>query len=144
MTSYPCPTCSNVIFCSKSCQKLSLQTHHRIECTILPALWESGASITCMMALRIITQSHLDFFLQIQPTLEVCISFMPWRFYTIFLICITNFDKHIYWVQSIFTKSIPFLSFIWENLCMLIIFSPYYTWRKLVDFKKRPYIHNHS
>ncbi|XP_054271330.1 SET and MYND domain-containing protein 4 [Macrosteles quadrilineatus] len=75
----PCPTCSNVLFCSKPCLQSALQTHHAAECSILPALWQSGASVTVLMALRIITQRQLEHFLQLRPSLEKSIKDKPYK-----------------------------------------------------------------
>uniref|UniRef100_A0A1B6J8P5 Protein-lysine N-methyltransferase SMYD4 n=2 Tax=Homalodisca liturata TaxID=320908 RepID=A0A1B6J8P5_9HEMI len=66
---YPCPQCSNVVFCNKTCLSAALESHHRYECPVLSALWQSGASVTCLMALRIITQHNLEHFLQLKPVL---------------------------------------------------------------------------
>ncbi|GLG99499.1 SET and MYND domain-containing protein 4 [Gryllus bimaculatus] len=68
-TPLPCPCCSVVMFCGIKCQKTALTTHHKIECSILQSLWSSGASITCLMALRIISQSTLEHFLSLKPQL---------------------------------------------------------------------------
>ncbi|KRT79853.1 Anaphase-promoting complex subunit 3 protein [Oryctes borbonicus] len=50
----PCGSCVYTVFCSKNCMKES--KCHEIECKITHSLYESGASINCIMALRIITQ----------------------------------------------------------------------------------------
>ncbi|XP_026278286.1 SET and MYND domain-containing protein 4-like [Frankliniella occidentalis] len=51
-----CPRCSAVLFCSAACRTQAERTHHAVECSVLPLLWASGASITCLMALRAIAQ----------------------------------------------------------------------------------------
>ncbi len=51
-----CPRCSAVLFCSAGCRARAERTHHAVECSVLPLLWASGASITCLMALRAIAQ----------------------------------------------------------------------------------------
>ncbi|CAH1402398.1 unnamed protein product [Nezara viridula] len=65
----PCPLCDRVKFCSERCQKLALSTYHLIECPILQALWESGISITCLMALRIISQKNPQYFFDLENIL---------------------------------------------------------------------------
>ncbi|XP_058123652.1 SET and MYND domain-containing protein 4 [Anopheles ziemanni] len=64
-----CPLCSDVIFCSDECEAKANGSYHRYECGFLPILWGSGASITCHMALRMITQKSGDYFAKIKPEL---------------------------------------------------------------------------
>lgn len=59
----PCPRCSSVAFCTVTCQQEALSSHHSVECGVLPLLWASGASVTCLMALRIVSQHGLQYFL---------------------------------------------------------------------------------
>lgn len=66
----PCPNCSRVAFCSLNCQKQALATHHKIECPILQVMWDSGASIICLMALRILSQRGLKYFLDLKDILK--------------------------------------------------------------------------
>ncbi|KAK9499021.1 hypothetical protein O3M35_003540 [Rhynocoris fuscipes] len=66
----PCPTCASVKFCSDKCKNTALSTHHKYECQILDTLWSSGISVTCLMSLRIITQSNVEFFLKIRNLLK--------------------------------------------------------------------------
>ncbi|XP_046968882.1 SET and MYND domain-containing protein 4 [Vanessa cardui] len=66
----PCPKCPNVIFCSDKCLKTAIQSYHGYECHILPLLWKSGCSITCHIALRMITQKPKEYFTQIYNDLE--------------------------------------------------------------------------
>ena len=69
----PCNQCSRVAFCSVACQTVALTTHHVVECPILETLWSSGASITCLMALRMLSQRGLKYFLDMKDILEkVC------------------------------------------------------------------------
>ncbi|KAI5633459.1 SET domain-containing protein [Phthorimaea operculella] len=65
-----CPNCPNVIFCSEKCLDTALKTYHGYECPILPVLWKSGCSITCLIALRMITQYKKDYFTNIAKDLE--------------------------------------------------------------------------
>lgn len=71
-TSIPiaCSLCADVIFCSEACRSEATDTYHKFECGVLPHLWNSGASITCLMALRIITQKSEKYFLNIQEDLD--------------------------------------------------------------------------
>ncbi|XP_014249101.1 SET and MYND domain-containing protein 4-like [Cimex lectularius] len=66
----PCPGCANVRFCSDQCSKVAMKTHHGVECKILKTLWESGASVTCFMALRIISQHPIQYFLSLKTDLK--------------------------------------------------------------------------
>ncbi|BES93949.1 set and mynd domain-containing protein [Nesidiocoris tenuis] len=66
----PCPGCADVIYCSSQCQKVASKSHHKFECKILKTLWDSGASITCLMALRIIAQRTLNSFINLATKLE--------------------------------------------------------------------------
>ncbi|XP_058447147.1 SET and MYND domain-containing protein 4 [Malaya genurostris] len=67
-----CPKCSDVIFCSENCAKSS--SFHQFECGFLPILWKSGASITCHMALRMITQHSEEYFLKLRSELAALSS----------------------------------------------------------------------
>lgn len=64
----PCGTCKYTVFCSKNCMEEA--KYHKIECEIIHSLYESGASINCIMALRIITQKPFDFFWDIKDSLD--------------------------------------------------------------------------
>uniref|UniRef100_A0A182TQX6 MYND-type domain-containing protein n=1 Tax=Anopheles melas TaxID=34690 RepID=A0A182TQX6_9DIPT len=64
-----CPLCADVVFCSDDCETKANATYHRYECGFLPILWGSGASITCHMALRMITQKSEEYFLKLKPEL---------------------------------------------------------------------------
>nr|CAD7589014.1 unnamed protein product [Timema genevievae] len=66
----PCPHCCNIAFCSAACQQVALSTHHRVECPVLEVLWESGASVTCLMALRILSQTNIRYFLDMREQLK--------------------------------------------------------------------------
>lgn len=69
----PCNQCSRVAFCSVACQTEALTTHHVVECPILETLWSSGASIICLMALRMLSQRGLKHFLDMKDILKkVC------------------------------------------------------------------------
>ncbi|XP_038209258.1 SET and MYND domain-containing protein 4 [Zerene cesonia] len=60
-----CPTCPNVVFCSDKCKETALKSYHSYECHILPLLWKSGCSVTCHIALRMITQNTKEYFQEI-------------------------------------------------------------------------------
>ncbi|XP_068628489.1 SET and MYND domain-containing protein 4-like [Battus philenor] len=66
----PCPKCPNVIFCSEKCSDVAQKTYHRYECHFLPLLWKSGCSITCHIALRMITQTTKEYFTEINAKIE--------------------------------------------------------------------------
>lgn len=65
-----CKQCADVIFCSTKCRDDAWNTFHRHECGIMLHLWNSGASITCQMALRAISQKSLKYFVDIKGELE--------------------------------------------------------------------------
>lgn len=50
-----CETCIFASFCSSECQKKA-QQHHQYECSILGILKNSGISVICYMAVRILTK----------------------------------------------------------------------------------------
>lgn len=65
-----CTRCADVIFCSEKCRDNALNTFHRYECGVMQHLWNSGISITCQMALRIIAQKSVKYFLDMKNELE--------------------------------------------------------------------------
>lgn len=66
-----CTRCADVIFCSKKCLNDAMNTFHKFECGIMQHLWNSGISITCQMALRIIAQKSVKYFLHMKNKLEM-------------------------------------------------------------------------
>lgn len=69
MAPLPCPDCERVAFCGEFCKRTALESYHAIECSMLPALFSAGVSITCLIALRIITQQPLKYFINLRPKL---------------------------------------------------------------------------
>lgn len=65
-----CPNCGHVIFCSMNCERQANNSFHKFECSIQPILFQSGASINCSMALRIISQKPHGFFQQKKKMLK--------------------------------------------------------------------------
>lgn len=65
-----CPNCGHVVFCSLNCERKANTGYHRIECTIQPIIFESGASINCSMAIRMISQKPFKFFHQNRKVLK--------------------------------------------------------------------------
>lgn len=65
-----CTRCADVVFCSEKCRDTAIATFHRAECGVLQHLWNSGISITCQMALRIIAEKSLKYFLDMRGELE--------------------------------------------------------------------------
>ncbi|XP_037034883.1 SET and MYND domain-containing protein 4 [Bradysia coprophila] len=65
----PCKDCCNVIFCSIECRNLATSTYHKFECGILKLLWNSGSSINCHMALRMMSQKSPNYFQDIKEQL---------------------------------------------------------------------------
>lgn len=70
-----CPTCTEVIFCSKGCRETATSTYHKYECGILSILWNSGSSVNCHMALRMLSQKGVGYFKQIKQQLAAGIAF---------------------------------------------------------------------
>lgn len=62
----PCTKCPNALFCSEKCLDAAQKTYHGYECHILPILWGSGCSVTCHIALRMITQYPKEYFKSLQ------------------------------------------------------------------------------
>lgn len=69
ITPLPCPQCVDIVFCSEQCRDDALSTYHRYECGILQTIWKSGVSINASMALRMITQQPLEYFLNLRGEL---------------------------------------------------------------------------
>ncbi|XP_044752268.1 SET and MYND domain-containing protein 4-like [Coccinella septempunctata] len=67
---YACPNCPSVIFCSSNCERLANETYHKYECAFQNTLIQSGASINCLLAVRIITQKSLKFFTETRLKLK--------------------------------------------------------------------------
>ncbi|XP_069700412.1 SET and MYND domain-containing protein 4-like [Periplaneta americana] len=65
-----CPDCSGVAFCSTDCRDRAVRTYHRYECHFMDLLVGSGMSILCHIALRMITQSGLQHFLDEKDSLR--------------------------------------------------------------------------
>lgn len=65
-----CINCADIIYCSEKCRDDAKDSFHKYECGVLQHLWNSGASITCQMALRIIAQKSLKYFLDIKDDLN--------------------------------------------------------------------------
>lgn len=67
---FACPTCANVVFCSWNCLQNGCNSFHKVECKIQPSVFDSGCSINCSMALRIITQRPAKVFLGLKGLLK--------------------------------------------------------------------------
>ncbi|XP_066138308.1 SET and MYND domain-containing protein 4-like [Euwallacea fornicatus] len=59
-----CPGCADIIFCSTRCSRLAIKTFHGIECGTLRQFYEFGPSVNCLLAMRIVSQKPLKFFLE--------------------------------------------------------------------------------
>lgn len=70
-----CNSCSDVVFCSTEC--LQKSQFHRFECGFLQLLpfWRHGSSITCHMALRIISEKSEEYFKKIETDLKSDLNF---------------------------------------------------------------------
>lgn len=80
MAPLPCPDCERVAFCGEFCKRTALESYHAIECSMLPALFSAGVSITCLIALRIITQQPLKYFINLRPKLLNHVITARWSF----------------------------------------------------------------
>ncbi|KAF7268904.1 hypothetical protein GWI33_018006 [Rhynchophorus ferrugineus] len=65
-----CPGCSDIVFCSTHCCRMSAKTFHAVECGWQKILFQNQASVNCLMALRIITHKPLEFFLDKRKKLK--------------------------------------------------------------------------
>lgn len=58
----PCPDCQDAVFCGEPCREAALRHYHRTECKLLKTLNESGLSIICLLALRMLSQKSVEYF----------------------------------------------------------------------------------
>ncbi|XP_051162262.1 SET and MYND domain-containing protein 4-like isoform X2 [Leptopilina boulardi] len=65
----PAYCCSSIAYCSINCRN-SDKNLHSIECKILGPLWSSGMSVTCLLALRAITQRPLNELIKLEEKLN--------------------------------------------------------------------------
>ncbi|ENN76352.1 hypothetical protein YQE_07129, partial [Dendroctonus ponderosae] len=65
-----CPQCSEVIFCSTHCSRMAFKSFHGVECGMQRQLFQCGASVNCLLALRLISQKPLRFFLDKRSKLQ--------------------------------------------------------------------------
>jgi len=70
LTPISCPNCNDVIFCTEKCQQEALKNFHHYECGLLKTFWQYEVSITCHIAMRIISQKSMDYFLGIKNELQ--------------------------------------------------------------------------
>ncbi|XP_055316538.1 SET and MYND domain-containing protein 4 [Sitodiplosis mosellana] len=70
ITPLPCPTCIDVVFCSKNCRNTAIYGYHKFECGMLETIWNSGSSINCQMAMRLISQRPLSYWRNIRKELK--------------------------------------------------------------------------
>ena len=62
----PCPTCSDVSFCSLACRTLALSGFHKYECKLTQLFIHTGIKDLplLLMALRSITQQPVEYFVK--------------------------------------------------------------------------------
>lgn len=60
----------DVVFCSKMCRNTAIYSYHKFECGMLETIWNSGSSINCQMAMRLISQRPLSYFRSIRNQLK--------------------------------------------------------------------------
>lgn len=84
ITPLPCPNCIDVIFCSKKCRNAAIYTYHKFECGMLETIWNSGSSINCQMAMRLVSQRPLSYYRGIRDQLK---TDMPIEEITKYVLC---------------------------------------------------------
>ena len=62
----PCPTCSDVSFCSVDCRSQALQTFHRYECRLTHVFQETGIKDLhlLLLAFRAVSQKPVEYFIK--------------------------------------------------------------------------------
>lgn len=65
-----CPQCSEVIFCSTHCSRMASKGFHGVECGLQRQLFQCGASVNCLLALRLISQKPVGLFLDKRNKLQ--------------------------------------------------------------------------
>lgn len=70
LSPFPCLKCTAVIFCSSKCREIAMNSYHKYECSFHGSLLTEGASITCCLAVRLITQKGLKYFRDIRSKLK--------------------------------------------------------------------------
>ncbi|KAF6199419.1 hypothetical protein GE061_007445 [Apolygus lucorum] len=60
----PCPTCSGVAYCSAPCANAG-QVYHQWECPFMELMIGSGMSVSAALSMRMITQSPIEYFIQL-------------------------------------------------------------------------------
>uniref|UniRef100_A0A1A9UIY6 MYND-type domain-containing protein n=1 Tax=Glossina austeni TaxID=7395 RepID=A0A1A9UIY6_GLOAU len=73
-TPVACPTCADVIYCSEKCLSRAAKSYHKYECGLLSTIWQSGASINCHMALRILASQDKDNLLKLAKNIDQKLS----------------------------------------------------------------------
>lgn len=102
---FACPNCPSVIFCSNNCERLANGSYHKFECAFQSTLYESGASINCALALRIITQKNIKFFRDIRRQLKDFLKdncsesykfdvYKSENYKTVFFLCRNEFSRN--------------------------------------------------
>jgi len=62
----PCPTCSDVAFCSSSCQQTALKTFHKYECRLTHVFHQTGIKNLplLVLAFRAVSQTPVEYFVK--------------------------------------------------------------------------------
>merc|ERR1712242_678526 len=68
----PCPTCSDVSFCSIDCRTQALQTFHKYECRLTHVFQETGIKELplLLLAFRAVSQKPIEYFVKNKEKLE--------------------------------------------------------------------------
>lgn len=51
-SSMPCKNCNNVVFCSEDCRQKGWESHHSIECDLLPTVIDLGCKVNILIGIR--------------------------------------------------------------------------------------------
>lgn len=101
---FACSNCNSVVFCSRNCELLANNSYHKYECTFQNTFSQSGASINCALALRIISQKTFKYFKDEQKKLkrflrdncDESIMADPYKsdnYQTVFFLCRNEFSR---------------------------------------------------
>lgn len=68
-----CYACTSIAYCGSKCRNVD-QDVHKVECQLLGPLWCSGASVTCIMALKAVIQRPFEQVMALKGRLALNVS----------------------------------------------------------------------
>ena len=110
----PCPTCSDVNFCSLACRQMALASFHKYECRLTHVFEQTGIKDLplLLLSLRTITQQPLEYFVKNRdkfscpdPKFGMEDKYISSDYSTLFNLC-THRSGHNHSNQSSFYKSL--------------------------------------